>query len=533
MENKKEDKKIRILALCDSPTAATGFAHVSKNVLRRLAKTGKYEIDVLGINYYGDYYDREQHPYNIYPACPQGYSDMYGRGRLLNAINGYESKFGLKPPWDIIFTIQDPFIIEGLGLNFPFADQLKVAEELWKRTVSPEAWFKWIGYFPVDATIKENWVTKSIALVDFPVAYCEWGLDQINQYDREHFELIFNLAMKENESKRTAKMLIPTLKDRISVIHHGVDIDVFKPLPKREVEEFKKEFFHGVDLKPDTYLVINVSRNQPRKDLARTMAAFAEFKKKVKNSHLYLHCKEEDTGGSIHEIARNFNLIPGEDYSCPMDFNAGVGYTVEVVNKIYNAADLCVTTTLGEGWGFITTEAMATQTPIVAPNISSILDIFDSHVPEGKDLNEWLDNGGWDKVRGVPVKAGSTSSEWMCLGLEDNERIRPLTNVEDLVSKMLFVYNNPGKIQPIVRRAYEWVQGLTWENITKQWEAVFDRAYKDLSEERALGRDIDKVGRNDPCPCKSGLKFKKCHGSGDKLAKFRDWIVQEGGEVNA
>ena len=21
-----------------------------------------------------------------------------------------------------------------------------------------------------------------------------------------------------------------------------------------------------------------------------------------------------------------------------------------------------------------------------------------------------------------------------------------------------------------------------------------------------------KIGRNDPCPCRSGLKFKKCHG---------------------
>ena len=24
--------------------------------------------------------------------------------------------------------------------------------------------------------------------------------------------------------------------------------------------------------------------------------------------------------------------------------------------------------------------------------------------------------------------------------------------------------------------------------------------------------DGDKVGRNDPCPCGSGKKFKKCHG---------------------
>ena len=26
-------------------------------------------------------------------------------------------------------------------------------------------------------------------------------------------------------------------------------------------------------------------------------------------------------------------------------------------------------------------------------------------------------------------------------------------------------------------------------------------------------RDADKVGRNDPCPCGSGKKYKKCHGT--------------------
>ena len=39
------------------------------------------------------------------------------------------------------------------------------------------------------------------------------------------------------------------------------------------------------------------------------------------------------------------------------------------------------------------------------------------------------------------------------------------------------------------------------------------------ARERALApptvrRDGDKVGRNDPCPCGSGRKFKKCHGAG-------------------
>ncbi|HPI33565.1 MAG TPA: SEC-C metal-binding domain-containing protein [candidate division Zixibacteria bacterium] len=26
---------------------------------------------------------------------------------------------------------------------------------------------------------------------------------------------------------------------------------------------------------------------------------------------------------------------------------------------------------------------------------------------------------------------------------------------------------------------------------------------------------MPKVGRNDPCPCGSGKKYKKCHGAGE------------------
>lgn len=529
-------KKIRILALCDSPTSATGFAQVSRNILQGLMKTGKYEIDVIGINYNGDYYDRVEHPYNIYPAMPMGYSDMYGRGRLLNAINGVEEKFGLKRGWDIIFTIQDPFIIEGLGINVPFGEQMRVTTELWKRTVSPDRWYTWIGYFPVDSDLKENWVTRSIALADHPIAYCEWAKDKMMEFDREKFETEFHLAMQEGQGKRKAKIFTPPLKDRVKVIHHGVETNLFFPISEEERQAFRKEYFPEC-VKPDTYLIVNVSRNQPRKDISRTMAAFAEFKKQVPNSHLYLHCKPEDAGGSILEMARNFKLSLGVDYSVPVDFNAGVGYPIETVNKIYNAADLCVTTTLGEGWGFITTEAMATKTPILAPNITSILDIFGSYVPvdpntgtKGEepgnyDLNDWLfAHDGIDQVRGIPVKAGSTSSEWICMGLEDNERIRPLTNIDDMVMKMKWAYENPERVKAMTERAYKWVQGITWDKIVNKWDDVFMGAFMRLQEMKTLGRTIDSVGRNEPCPCGSGRKFKKCHGSTDQKDKYRDWI---------
>ena len=30
-----------------------------------------------------------------------------------------------------------------------------------------------------------------------------------------------------------------------------------------------------------------------------------------------------------------------------------------------------------------------------------------------------------------------------------------------------------------------------------------------------------KIGRNDPCPCKSGLKHKKCHGDPVKIMQVK------------
>jgi preprotein translocase subunit SecA len=31
---------------------------------------------------------------------------------------------------------------------------------------------------------------------------------------------------------------------------------------------------------------------------------------------------------------------------------------------------------------------------------------------------------------------------------------------------------------------------------------------------KTVRREEPKVGRNDPCPCGSGKKYKKCHGAG-------------------
>lgn len=37
-----------------------------------------------------------------------------------------------------------------------------------------------------------------------------------------------------------------------------------------------------------------------------------------------------------------------------------------------------------------------------------------------------------------------------------------------------------------------------------------------------MNTDKSKTGRNSPCPCNSGLKFKHCHGDAMKAAKCKD-----------
>lgn len=58
----------------------------------------------------------------------------------------------------------------------------------------------------------------------------------------------------------------------------------------------------------------------------------------------------------------------------------------------------------------------------------------------------------------------------------------------------------------------DWLYGLP------QWEAIFseERRKELYLEQKKSGTIVKgpKIGRNDPCPCGSGLKYKKCCGKG-------------------
>ena len=468
-----ENKKIKILVYADSSCAATGFGSVTRNIFYPLAKTGRYDIDIFGINDRGQWKNPSEHPCRIYPAMRPGDVDFYGRLRFLNILRGADSD--LKPSWDIIFTLQDHFILEQFLSVFGASMMRVIQDELKKEyheKLPPEKWFKTVSYWPVDSPIRGNWIEEAVALSDYSYAYTEYGKREIIAADQ---------------------MLTKPTNVKAGVIYHGTDTEHFFPVSQEKKKEFRNRFFKG-KVSDETFLVICVARNQTRKDLPRVMKIFKEFQRRRPNSFLYLHSKDRDAGGTLKEHARNFELEFGKDWAVPANFDENIGFPLEGLNMIYNVADVQILATKGEGWCLPVTEAMAAGTLSLAPNITSIPEIFGT---EGNNIDDISELDTNTEIRGIPIRAGSNTSEWIGNGPEDFERIRPLTNVDDAVKKLIWVYDNPDKAKEIVERGRKWVQQYSWTNIVNIWDGVFQMVYNELEKERTqLKQAVDGNKKN-------------------------------------
>lgn len=464
-----QDAKLNVLCLFDSPVTATGFAQVARNILNVLLKTGRYVPVVVGINH-ADYYDQKKFPYPIYEAAPAlvtdpRYRDLYGRQRFLDFLGSGQ--------FDLVFTIQDTFILEDIaGMILQARDTMKKRNKESGQNRYKD--FRWIYYFPIDGTPKMNWITHSAALADFPVCYTNWGKD------------LAVSVVRAEDAAAAAKF-----DAKVSVIYHGTNLTDFHPVDAEKVKAFRHDYFQG---KADgKYLILNVNRNQPRKDLPRTLGVFDKFVVEHPDSFLYLHCQAQDQAGSVVEMARSFkNLHLGQNWTLPKDFGANKGVPIEELNLIYNAADVLVTTTLGEGWGLSMTEAMAAKTLVVAPRNTSTPEIL-----------------GPNEERGLLADSGK---DWVFLQ-NDNEVQRPLTSIDSMVEKLIYARTHPDEMAAKVEAAYTWIQQYAWDgpNIGDKWLAVFKKAEDDLLKEKWGA--TQKLGRNDPCWCESGKKFKHCHGA--------------------
>lgn len=314
-QGRTQNKK-KIVFYGDSPTCATGFGQVSRNILPALHNSGRYEVDILGINYWGDPHD---YPFKIWPMAVNAQKDPYGRQRLQQHLLDPNLNF------DYLFFLQDTFILDFIP------DMLENLKKAGKN-------FKSVFYYPVDGIPKESWI-RAANSVDFPVTYSQFAREQSIQR-------------------------VPEIEEKLRVIPHGVNPKVFFPVSEEQVKAFRAQYFGPL---AEKFIISNVNRNQQRKDIPATIRAFVEFRKQRPDSILYLHMAAQDQGWNLPEVITAFGLNVREDVILPQKFTPSNGFPLEVLNLLYNSSDCLVSTTVGEGWGLSWTEAMACKTPVIYP----------------------------------------------------------------------------------------------------------------------------------------------------------------------
>jgi glycosyltransferase involved in cell wall biosynthesis len=304
------------LLFCGDATSATGFARVTHGLLDNLGP--EWDCHVLAVNYYGDPHN---HPYKIYPAIVGG--DLWGFGRVQEIYQR------VKP--DVVVILNDLWVAKKL------ADQL--------HGIDTPIYL----YFPVDA---EN--------------FCGPMLDGLEDY---------NLITYTNfgvEVLRTAG-----ITQAIATLPHGVDTKTFFPMDKQKARKV------GKGIGENDFIVLNANRNQPRKRIDLTIEGFCRFAADKPEARLYLHMGKKDLGWDIESLftleAKRHGFDPQGRLITSGDLDIGSGgLPSQILNAIYNAADVHINTSEGEGWGLTSHEGAACQVHQIVPNHSACRELFKS-----------------------------------------------------------------------------------------------------------------------------------------------------------
>jgi glycosyltransferase involved in cell wall biosynthesis len=329
----------------------TGFGRVTHAIGERLVRDYGHEIHALAVNHSGDDFPSQldpsvKTPIWLYRANKALEKDIYGATRVLEMI-------GLVGP-DVVVEYNDPNYI----LQLLFENQFDPTRILLQAVPI-------ISYVPCDGTnLPAEW--QKLTKVTNMVSMSEWGQSQY-----------------------------PGSK----LVYHGVDTDQFWPVSEKPIVTStgikcttKKECKDVFGLEKDAFLVLRVDKNSGRKDFASTVKALVPFMKRHKDVQVHLHTqdKQHDSGVVLQTMFAREPELQGGDFprwSLPGLADSFMGWDQRDLNALYNAADVFISTSRGEGFGLTLAEAAACGVPVVAQNVSAIPEV----VGPGGKLIEPLD----------------------------------------------------------------------------------------------------------------------------------------------
>lgn len=158
-------------------------------------------------------------------------------------------------------------------------------------------------------------------------------------------------------------------------VPHGIDTSVYAPGDKAEA---KKRL--GID--PDRFLVLMVAANKgnpSRKSFPEAIEAFENFRKRHEEALLFLHTEQTGlaAGVNLPELMKTVGIPPDAAGFCDQYQNM-VGYPDEHMSILFNAADVLLQPSMGEGFGIPIIEAQACGTPVIVTDFTAMSELCGS-----------------------------------------------------------------------------------------------------------------------------------------------------------
>jgi glycosyltransferase involved in cell wall biosynthesis len=160
-------------------------------------------------------------------------------------------------------------------------------------------------------------------------------------------------------------------------VPHGVDTSLFRPRP-----ELKDEVRDGLSLPRDAFVVGMVAANTsspmiPRKAFPQALAAFTRFAEQHPDAWLYLHTdfSPQGAGCDLNIVCDLVGCPPGRiRYPDPAGFQ--LGFPREAVALTYQAFDVLLQPSMGEGFGLSSLEAQACGVPVIVSDHSAMPELL-------------------------------------------------------------------------------------------------------------------------------------------------------------
>ncbi len=391
--------------------AATGFSRIADGIIRHLRS--EYDFHQFATNHRSD---RVEGLWPIY-GNPNEW-DAYGLDRLEELRNKIQP--------DIVLILNDLWFC---CMHITRLRNVSLSQKI-------------IAYSPVDGIFTRPELYSAMARFDQVVAYNNFGARELRQIHYQDRPLGSYGISKD-----------------IDIIPHGLDTEAFYPMQRDGLTNRTKarRILWGHNSEQDSFIVLNAAKHQLRKRMDLTIRGFSLFAKdKPDDVKLYLHTGATFDGPDLRlliaqeGIGDRMMISPGwlEDHPAVSD---------ESLNLIYNATDIGINTSMGEGWGLVSFEHAATGAPQIVPAHSACKELWEERV---------------DTLLPITRK---TELPGLCMMQEEVDA----TDIATMLNKLYFDHCfRKEQAQKSFDNANQ--PAFRWNEVAKSWDALFQQVLSSI-----------------------------------------------------